>query len=99
MMMHFRFPLSLRNVEDLLHERGIDVSYETVGFWWKRFGPFGHCHGKLFVCGRMGLLFFKTEGCFYDLPLLHNSHKGTWFPADGYTQYLGPSHVRYEPYV
>jgi putative transposase len=38
-MMYIRFPLSLRNVEDLLHERGIDVSYETVRFWWLRFGP------------------------------------------------------------
>ena len=34
-----RFPLSLRNVEDLLHERGIDVSHETVRYWWNRFGP------------------------------------------------------------
>ena len=33
-MMYVRFPLSLRNVEDLLFERGIDVSYETVRFWW-----------------------------------------------------------------
>ena len=33
------FPLSLRNVEDLLHERVIDVSHETVRFWWNRFGP------------------------------------------------------------
>ena len=31
------FPLSLRNVEDLLHERGIDVSHETVRYWWNRF--------------------------------------------------------------
>lgn len=38
-MMYVRFPLSLRNVEDLLHERGIDVSYESVRFWWHRFGP------------------------------------------------------------
>ena len=38
-MMYVRFPLSLRNVEDLLHERGIDVSYETIRFWWNRFGP------------------------------------------------------------
>jgi putative transposase len=37
-MMYVRFPLSLRNVEDLLHERGIDISYETVRFWWNRFG-------------------------------------------------------------
>ena len=38
-MLYVRFPLSLRNVEDLLHERGIDVSYETVRYCWKRFGP------------------------------------------------------------
>ena len=38
-MMYIRFPLSLRNVEDLLHERGIDISHETVRFWWNRFGP------------------------------------------------------------
>ncbi len=38
-MLYVRFPLSLRNVEDLLHERGIDVSHETVRFWWNRFGP------------------------------------------------------------
>ncbi len=38
-MLYVRCPLSLRNVEDLLHERGIDVSHETVRFWWHRFGP------------------------------------------------------------
>lgn len=38
-MMYARFPLSLRQVEDLLHERGIDVSHETVRYWWNRFGP------------------------------------------------------------
>ena len=38
-LMYIRFPLSLRNVEDLLHERGIDVSHETIRFWWNRFGP------------------------------------------------------------
>src|SRR6201996_2779206 len=37
--MYVKFPLSLRNVEDLLAERGIEVSYETVRFWWNRFGP------------------------------------------------------------
>ena len=34
-----RFPLSLRNVEDLLFERGIDLCHETVRLWWNRFGP------------------------------------------------------------
>ena len=38
-MMYVRFPLSLRNVEDLLVERGIDICHETVRFWWNRFGP------------------------------------------------------------
>lgn len=38
-MMYMRFPLSLRNVEDLLHERGIDISHESVRFWWNRPGP------------------------------------------------------------
>jgi putative transposase len=39
MMMYVRFPLSLRNVEDLLFERGIDICHETVRMWWNRFGP------------------------------------------------------------
>ena len=38
-MMYVRFPLSLRNVEDLLFERGIDLCHETVRMWWNRFGP------------------------------------------------------------
>jgi len=38
-MLYVRFPLSLRNVEDLLHERGVEVSHEAVRFWWHRFGP------------------------------------------------------------
>ncbi len=38
-MVYLRFPLSLRNVEDLLHERGVDICHETVRFWWNRFGP------------------------------------------------------------
>jgi putative transposase len=38
-LMYVRFPLSLRNVEDLLFERGIDICHETVRHWWNRFGP------------------------------------------------------------
>jgi putative transposase len=38
-MMYVKYPLSLRNVEDLLSERGIGISHETVRFWWNRFGP------------------------------------------------------------
>ena len=47
-LMHVRFPLSLRNVEDLLFERGIDICHETVRMWWNRFGPMfaGEVHRK-----------------------------------------------------
>lgn len=38
-LMYVRFPLSLRNVEDLLFERGIDLCHETVRQWWNKFGP------------------------------------------------------------
>ncbi len=38
-MMYIRYPLSLRQVEDLLFERGIDICHETVWFWWNWFGP------------------------------------------------------------
>jgi putative transposase len=38
-IIYIRFPLLVRNVGDLLHERGIDINYETVRFWKNRFGP------------------------------------------------------------
>ena len=38
-MMYVRYPLSLRNIEDLLFERGIDICHEKVRLWWNRFGP------------------------------------------------------------
>ena len=38
-MLYVKYHLSLRNVEDMLTERGIEISYETVRYWWNRFGP------------------------------------------------------------
>ena len=38
-MMYVKYPLRLRNVEDLLFGRGIDICHETVRMWWNRFGP------------------------------------------------------------
>ena len=38
-MLYVQFPLSLRNVEELRHERCIEICHETVRFWWHRFGP------------------------------------------------------------
>ena len=38
LVVYVRYPLWLRNVEDLLFDRGIDICHETVRFWWNRFG-------------------------------------------------------------
>ena len=38
-LLYVKYPLSLRNVEDLLAKRGIDVCHEKVRQWWNRFGP------------------------------------------------------------
>ncbi len=37
--LYYRFNLSLRDIEDLLAERGIDVTYEAIRLWCNRFGP------------------------------------------------------------
>jgi len=38
-MLYVRYRLSLRQVEDIMFERGIDICHETVRLWWNRFGP------------------------------------------------------------
>jgi putative transposase len=35
---YVRNPLWLQNIDDPLHERGIDITHKTVRFWWKRLG-------------------------------------------------------------
>lgn len=42
-LMCIRFPLLLRNVEDLLHERGIDACNESVRLWVERLGIYFSC--------------------------------------------------------
>jgi putative transposase len=37
--LYHRFPLSFRDVQELMFERGVDVSYETIRAWCDRFGP------------------------------------------------------------
>src|SRR4029453_10665036 len=37
--LYYRFPLSLRHVEEMLFERGITVSYETIRRWGRKHGP------------------------------------------------------------
>jgi putative transposase len=38
-MMYVRFPLSLRQDENLLRESVVDIYHETVCAWWNRFSP------------------------------------------------------------
>jgi putative transposase len=37
--LHHRFPLSFREVEELMLVRGVIVSYETIRQWYAKFGP------------------------------------------------------------
>ncbi len=48
-MMDVRYPLSPRNVEDLLHERGMDITHETVRFWWNRSARFSRPNNSRIV--------------------------------------------------
>ena len=76
-MMYVRYPLSLRNVEDLLAGRGIDISHETVRFWWNRFGPMfaaeirrrrvAHVRGYLQWRWHLDEVFVKVNGRLYYL--------------------------------
>ncbi len=38
-LLYFRFTLSLRDVEELLSQRGVEVGYETIRCWTIKFGP------------------------------------------------------------
>ena len=54
-MLYVRYPLSLRNVEDLLFKYGIDICHETVRLWWNRFGPmFAADIGRQRICRMKG---------------------------------------------
>lgn len=44
MCWYFRFQLSLRDIEELLFERGVTVTYETIRCWCDKFGK-GFAHG------------------------------------------------------
>ena len=62
--LYLRFTLSYRDVEELLAERGLDVSYETVRRWVLKFGPLiarhagcgkaAHARARAGTCDRKG---------------------------------------------
>ena len=95
-MMYVRYPLSLRNVEDLLAERGIDISHETVRFWWNRFGPMfaaeirkrrvAHMRGYPQWRWHLDEVFVKINGklCYLGAPLTMRAKSWRrWSPRSG----------------
>jgi putative transposase len=69
--LYFQLPLSLRNVEDLLAQHGIDVSYETVRRWSVKFGlayprKLGRSHPRADVPWHLDEVFVRINGkCVY----------------------------------
>jgi putative transposase len=58
--LYHRFGLSLRDVEDLLAERGITVSYEAIRYWCAKFGP-DYARRLRRLRGRLGDTWFLDE--------------------------------------
>jgi putative transposase len=58
--LYHRFCLSFRDVEDLLAERGVEVSYESIRQWCSRFGP-DYAHKLKKRRGRLGDTWFLDE--------------------------------------
>src|SRR3954451_17873547 len=57
---YHRFCLSFRDVEDLLAERGITVSYEAIRIWCQKFGP-GYARNLKRRHGRLGDSWYLDE--------------------------------------
>lgn len=56
-IMYIRYPLSLRQFEDLLFERGTDICHVAVRFWWNPFGPmFAQAKGSLSIVFELALV-------------------------------------------
>jgi putative transposase len=58
--LYYRFSLSFRDVEDLLAQRGIDVTYETIRQWCEKFGP-GYAAKLKRRQGRLGDTWYLDE--------------------------------------
>ncbi len=67
-MMYVRYPSSLRQVEDVLFERGIDICHETVRLWWNGFGSMFAAEIRKRRDRRAALKFLKRTMKRYGLP-------------------------------
>ena len=66
---YFRFNLSIRDVEDLLAQRGLIVSYEAIRLWVNKFGPkyakkLKRKHGNFGDTFYIDEVFIKIDGIF-----------------------------------
>ena len=85
--LYLRFTLSYRDVEELLAERGLDISYETVRCWVLKFGPMIARRLRITVRGR-ALAGTSTRwwcgspagGCICGVPSITRAKSSTcWF--------------------
>jgi len=75
--LYHRFCLSLRDIEDLLAERGIEVSYESIRNWCNRFGP-KYTHKIKERGGRLGDTWYLDEVFIK----IHGEHVYLWRAVD-----------------
>ena len=66
--MYFRYSLSYRDVEDMMLERGVTVSYETIRAWCQKFGAeyskrLKKCRGPVGDTWHLDELYLKIDGC------------------------------------
>ena len=81
--LYFRFTLSLRDVEELLAERGIEVSYETIRCWTRKFGPLiaKNLRRRQKPTGRWHIANNRAENS--HLPIRRRERKMQKFKSDG----------------
>jgi len=88
--LYLRFTLSYRDVEELLAERGLDISYETVRRWVLKFGPGSHdgCVGVALGRAIAGISTkwwcgSPASGCICGVPSITRARSSTcWSSAD-----------------
>jgi putative transposase len=76
-MYYVHFALSLRKVEDIMHERGIDICHETVRYWWNRFGPKWRWHLDEVFVKINGEQFYLWRGLYAGLDSTMTRFSGT----------------------
>jgi transposase-like protein len=73
--LYLRFSLSLRDVEELLAERGVAVTYKTIGQWVRRFGPVFAQELRRDIGNQQGLRLGRSSRLLAGPKLKRSSHR------------------------